>query len=130
LHWLDPDSLDDVRPSLTQIHDGLFLSFAMSPDRSRAASGSADGFVRIWDVATGRLDHQLSFAGMAVEGVAFVDDRRLGVVLSDGDFRVATVDTEELLEIVRKSVTRGFTDSECERFNFDPCPTMDQIRGE
>jgi len=62
--------------------------------------------------------------------VAFVDDRRLGVVLSDGDFRVATVDTEELLEIVRKSVTRGFTDSECERFNFDVCPTMDQIRGE
>ena len=34
-------------------HSGNVLSVASSPDGKRVVSGSADNFVKIWDIATG-----------------------------------------------------------------------------
>jgi hypothetical protein len=60
--------------------------------------------------------------------LAFFADRRLGVVLGDETLRLVTIDPGELLDLVRSSLTRGFTDAECERFDFDVCPTLEEMR--
>jgi WD40 repeat protein len=129
LHWLDVQTLDEFRQR-PRVHDGVPGAVAISPDRTLLATASSDGFVRVWESATGRLDHEISFRGKAVNGVALIDDRRLGVVLDDGNLRVLTIDTSELLGIVRRSLTRGFTEAECERFNFEQCPTLEEMRGD
>jgi len=62
---------------------------------------------------------------------AFLDDRRIGVLLGDsGNFRIMTLDADQILRIVRESLTRGFTDAECERFGFEECPTLEELRGD
>jgi hypothetical protein len=43
---------------------------------------------------------------------------------------LVTIDPDELLDIVRRSLTRGFTATECARFGFgDECPTLAELRG-
>jgi hypothetical protein len=63
--------------------------------------------------------------------VAFVDDRHLAVALDGGTVQVVTMDSAELLDIVRRSLARGFTESECDRFDLgDGCPTLFELRGQ
>ena len=54
--------------------------------------------------------------------------RRTSAWCSRRPARVVTIDTDELLEIARNSLTRGFTEDECDRYKFDPCPTLEQVR--
>jgi hypothetical protein len=43
---------------------------------------------------------------------------------------VITIDPDELLGIVRRSLTRGFTATECARFGFgDECPSLAELGG-
>jgi WD40 repeat protein len=129
LFWFDAETLEEAMPSRARLHEGSLFAVAMSGDRSLLATGSSDGFVRVWDSATGRLDHELSFGAVQVDGLAFVADRRLGVVLGDETLRLVTTDSSELLDLVRSTLTRGFTVAECERFNFEVCPTLEELRG-
>ncbi len=71
---------------LTQ-HEGPVWAVAFSPDDQLLASASADGTVRITDVATGTLRATLADQDAAVYGVAFAPDGRL---LATGS-RVGTV---------------------------------------
>ena len=104
---------------------------AISPDLSLVATGGADGSVRVWDAVTGVLVHEIPFGGARIGGVAFVDDRHLAVAFDDGSVRLVTIDGVELLDIVRRSLERGFTESECDRFDLgDDCPTLYELRGQ
>jgi len=62
--------------------------------------------------------------------VAFLDDDRLAVAPSGGSVLVFSINRQELLETVGHSLTRGFTPEECQRFKFDPCPTLEELRGD
>lgn len=129
LTWLDAETLEWVR-EVDPTHDAGVSSRAVSPDGSLVATGAADGLVRVWDEATGALVHEIPFGGTRVAGVAFVNDSHVTVTLDGGDLIILTIDPIELLEIVRSSLTRGFTDAECARFNFgDDCPTLAELRG-
>jgi WD40 repeat protein len=129
LGWIDAKTFELVRTK-AQIHDGHTVAAALSPDRTRIATGSSDGFVRIWDSDTGELLHEVPLDGVAVHGVAFVDQFHLAITPADGDLLIVTTDPDELLELNRASLTRGFRQTECERFNFgDNCPTLDELRG-
>ncbi len=130
LTWLDGDSLlgtAEVHPT----HDASVASRAVSPDWRLVATGGSDGLVRVWDAATGALWQEISLdSGRAAAGVAFVNEHNLAVALDGGDVVVVTLDTDELVGIVRRSLTRGFTAGECERFGFgDNCPTLAELRG-
>jgi WD40 repeat protein len=130
LRWIDVRTLEDLRESRPRVHDGPPLAFAVAADRSLLATASSDGFVRVWDSSTSRLEHEISFPGSAVNGVAFLGDSRLGVVLDDGNLRVLTIDPKELLAMARLSLTRGYSQAECDRFNLEPCPTLEEMRGD
>lgn len=130
LNWIDAQTYELVRTK-GQIHDGHTVAAALSPDRSRIATGSADGFVRVWDAETGELVHEVPLNGVAVHGVAFVDEFHLAITPADGNLLIVTTDPHELVELVRGSLTRGFRPTECERFNFgDNCPTLAELRGD
>ena len=127
LYWLDAITLADTQPSRPRLHAGWIQAAALRADETLVATGATDGSIRVWD-DSGRLVNEIDFPGRAVIGLAFISQTHLGVVLEDGQLRVVTIDTDELLEIARNSLTRGFTEDECDRYNFDPCPTLDQLR--
>ncbi len=127
LHWLDASTLEE-QFSLSDVHDASIRSLAMSADRRVLATGSGDGTVRVWDAATGDLVHEIPVGDRLVQGVAFVDDDHLAVAPQGGGLLVFTIDIAELLEIVRGSLTRGLTPSECQTYNFgDDCPTLEEL---
>ncbi len=127
LYWLDPVTLADARPPTSRLHVTEMDAVAMSEDGSRIATGAADGSIRVWD-RDGRLVHELEFPGLPIRGLAFVSPSHLGVVVDDGTVRIVTIDTNELLGLARQSLTRGFTQDECERFKVEPCPTLADMR--
>lgn len=128
LHWFDSETLELLR-SKTRIHEGSPKSMALSPDTTLLATGASDGLLRVWDTETGSLVHEIPVGDTQVQGVAFVDDRHIAVTPEEGNLLIVTIDVDELLDIVRSSLTRGFTDAECERFNFgDDCPTLKELR--
>lgn len=94
----------------------------------------------MWDLATRDLEHQID-TNPTVEladekgfvnapGVAFIDDgtRIKAAMPSDAMLEILTLDTDELLDISRSRVTRGFTDTECVTYHIDPCATLEEIR--
>jgi hypothetical protein len=83
----------------------------------------------VWDVTERGLVHEIYVGDTQVQGLAFVDDRHLAVAPEEGGVRVYTLDADELLEIVRASLTRGFTTTECARFDFGAdCPTLADLQ--
>ncbi len=39
-----------------------------------------------------------------------------------------TLDVETLLETARSRLTRTFTPEECNTYDIDPCPTLEELR--
>ena len=130
LHWIAIDTLAPIRPPRERLHEGQVYAAAMSPDRLLLATSSSDGSLRVWDVATGTVEHELAFPGQSVDGVAFVDDGSIAVLVGDeGNLILLTIDEARLLQLARTSLTRGFSAAECERFDFESCPTLEETRG-
>ncbi len=128
LTWLDPSDLT-VMFKRENIHDADLGAVALDSEGALLATGSADGVVRVWDVATGDLVGEIPLGDVRIRGVAFVDEQTLVVTPNEGDLLLLTIDTEQLLDIARESLTRGFTELECEKFNFgDACPTLEEMR--
>ena len=129
LHWFDV-AADQVALSKNDIHEGSLRSVALSPDGALVATAASDGLVRVWDGATLELVHEVPLGDSQIQGVAFVDDHHLAVTPQEGNLLLVTIDPDELLDIVRGSLTRGFTATECTRFGFgDECPTLAELRG-
>ncbi|MGI8829483.1 MAG: hypothetical protein ACR2I5_06905, partial [Candidatus Limnocylindria bacterium] len=77
------------------------------------------------------LVHEFRIGAEQVQGVAFVNDRHVMIAPQSGHLFVYTIDQHELIDIARRSLTRGFTELECDRFNFDDaCPTLEEMRGD
>jgi WD40 repeat protein len=121
----------EVESIKERIHDGSPKSVAMSPNGELVATGSSDGFIRVWDATSWALVHEISVDDTQIQGLAFVNDLHLAFAPQSGNVYVVTIDTAELLDIARASLTRTFTPTECERFNFgDDCPTLEQLRND
>lgn len=130
LHALDPETLELIPDrSRRQIHDGSVKSAALNDEGTLLVTGGSDGSLRVWDALTFELIHEIPFGNTQVQGVAFVNDRHLAVTVQEGNLLVVTIDPDELLEIAGASLTRGFTQVECERYNFgDECPSLEELR--
>jgi len=76
------------------------------------------------DLETGRLVDRIELQDDATN-VAFTDDAMHILVTSVvGPAEVYTLDPDELIEIAASRVTRGYTDSECEKLFVDvECPS-------
>ncbi|HET9457078.1 MAG TPA: WD40 repeat domain-containing protein, partial [Candidatus Limnocylindrales bacterium] len=131
LHWLDATTLERARPGVARAHEASTKTVATSPDGSLVATGASDGRIRVWDAGSGALVHEVDLGPTEVQGLAFPDGERLAVLTrTDGALRVLTISPGELLRQARDTLTRGFTEAECRRFNFGGrCPSPDDLRG-
>jgi DNA-binding SARP family transcriptional activator/WD40 repeat protein len=113
-------------------HEGGVIDLALDEEGSRLASVGRDGVVRLWDLGSKNLIHEIpvSQVGDGLGGVDFVDDGRhlLVTAMDTGDLHKVTTDTEELLDIALDRVTRGLTETECSTYRIDPCPTLEEMR--
>lgn len=129
LLWLDPETFE-IDHIEERIHDGTVRAWAISPSGSLVATGSADGVVKVWDVERRVQVHEIAVGDEQIAGVAFLSEEHLAVTPRSGGFYVYTLDVDELLEIVRSSLTRGFTSAECQKYRFESCPSLDEMRGD
>jgi WD40 repeat protein/DNA-binding SARP family transcriptional activator len=123
LLWLDAADLE-VLHAIERAHTGAPKSFAVDEGAQRFATGSSDGIVRVWDVAERRLVHEFQVGDTQVQGVAFLGGDDLAIATERGGMTVYTLDPQTLIDRVEGSLTRGFTASECARFQLDdgsPC---------
>ena len=103
-------------------------SVAFSSTGKLLASVGADGYARIWDVASWDLVQEIEF-GDFVTAVTFVDnDRQLAVSTRTGGARLYFLEFDDLLAEARLRVGRGFSETECGVYFPDGgCPTLDQL---
>lgn len=131
LHRIDAETLAAVQPPRNRLHEAALLAAELSANGTLLATGSGDGSLRIWEVATGRVVHELSFPDQTIHGVAFVAERAIAVLLdNEAIFRIYTIDPSELIRVARASLTRAFTDAECERYDFSTCPALEELRSD
>lgn len=82
-----------MNPSLPALliqngHTQQIFSVAFSPDGARLATGSMDGFAKLWDLEAGQLVADLPCHGEWVQAVAFTPDGRY---LATGALRTPTL---------------------------------------
>ena len=52
------------------------------------------------------------------------------ITSSTGPIEILTLDADELVQIAQSRITRGFTESECEFYELDPCPSREQLKAD
>jgi serine/threonine protein kinase/DNA-binding SARP family transcriptional activator/WD40 repeat protein len=107
---------------------GRIKDVEISPDGTVIASAGQDGSVRTWELASGAPLQAFSLGETSAQDVEFLDDHHLLVRGKNGPILEYTLDTDQLLEIARGRVTRGFTQTECQTYQIDPCPDLAAIQ--
>jgi DNA-binding SARP family transcriptional activator/WD40 repeat protein len=129
IFWLDPDTLE-IQTSVTGAFEAGPKSWALSPDGTLAAVGTSDGWVSVWGVEQRQVVHEIFLGGTEVQGVGFVNNQHLAVAPYGGGIYIYTLDPKALVDLVSDSLSRGFTQAECDRFGFDDhCPTLEELQG-
>lgn len=121
----------ELLAEIPDAHGAPIRRLDLNEDGTLLASAGFDGFVRVWDVETRTLVHQIPVSdGTVVGGVAFMQNGNHVAVAHNeaGALLLLTIDNDELLDIARTRVTRGFTETECSTYQIDPCPTLEEIR--
>ena len=104
-------------------HEGNVTDLDFSPDGELLVTSGEDGTARIWDTDSGRSIGVLPVPGEGEVYIRFApwEPNHLIAVAESGIVSELTLDRDELMEIARNKLFRGFTDSECERFALDSC---------
>lgn len=78
---------------------GRLLALAWSESGALLASSGEDGFVRLWDPATGKEVRRADPGRWYARGIAFGPDDRLALACTDGAVRVWTSECVELAQL-------------------------------
>jgi WD40 repeat protein len=128
--FMDGSTLEHL-DRIPDAHDGGINDLAINAEGTLLASAGVDGFVRVWDLETRTVVHQIPISNVGgVGGVAFLEsgEHLAASSQADGELRIVTLDTGELLDIARTRLTRTFTETECATYRVDPCPTLVDVK--
>jgi WD40 repeat protein len=122
----DARTLEETR--LFTPHEIRARDIDFSLDGLRMATVGLDGFARVWDLETLTLLHEIEVGGLPT-AVAFAeDDTQLVVVTRAGGVRIFNLDLDNILDVARDRLRRGFTEDECRVYFPDgDCPTMQEV---
>ena len=102
---------------------------AFSQDSTRLMTSGTDGFVRIWDLATGLEVDRLPLAdGESGDGY-WIDDETIVIGTLSGIWTTLSLDLDVLVDVAVTRLTRSFTTQECVTYRIEPCPTLEELRG-
>jgi WD40 repeat protein/DNA-binding SARP family transcriptional activator len=117
----DTDTGERVGPAWVA-HDGMILDLEVASDSRTFVSASDDGTLKVWDLPSGRLLQTIPVGGPA-RNVEFVADHHV-LASTPGPLSIFTLNVDELLDIARDRLTRGFAPEECVAYDLDPCPSL------
>ena len=91
---------------------------------------SKRGNLTLFDLTTGATLQSIPLPDDYLVDVEFLDSDHLMAMpfLDFGPALVFSLDPEELVAIARSRVSRGFTETECETYGLDPCPSLEETR--
>jgi WD40 repeat protein len=109
---------------------GRVRGLAFSPGDDLLMTSATDGFMRIWDLASGDEIERVPLGdGVAGSGDGhWIDENTIAVALFDGLWTNIDIGLEPLLDLARSRLLRTFTEAECDTYKIDPCPSMDEMR--
>lgn len=84
-------------------HTGTIYAVDFAPDSKRIATAGADGFVKVWDVASGKVLESFDFNGRS--GGAKGDDHQVGITWAGNDKVVSLSNSGELYVIQGGKIT-------------------------
>jgi WD40 repeat protein len=102
-------------------HDGGVGELDFSPNGQNIVTTGRDGFVRVWEAASGGLRHTIPLGDDFGKGVGFVDDTHIVVGTQNGLIATFTIDIEELARIARDRLTREMSEQECMTYLHRSC---------
>lgn len=96
--FMDGTTLEHLA-EITSAHDGGIAQLSMNEEGTLLATAGPDGFVRVWDVGTRALVHEIPVSDGPVGGVATDGEHVLATIAATGELRRYTIDPDELLDI-------------------------------
>ena len=111
-------------------HEAFILDVGVSPDGSMAFSRAWDDPVKLWDLATGEQLGEFGKPDSEYPPAAAFHPTEPWLYVTVGNSRVAiyTLDIDELEEMARTRLTRGFTEEECQLYLRQACATTSDAR--
>ena len=107
--------------------EGRIRGLSFSPNGSKLMTGATDGFVRVWELATGDEVERIPID--SVSDGYWLDESRIAIENRTSLWTVVTLDLVELIALADSRLTRSFTGDECATYRIDPCPSLEEMRG-
>lgn len=105
------------------VHQGPVNELDVSPNGRLVVTVGGDGFVKVIDIESQSIVHEIDLGDDFAKATAFVDDDHIAIGTQKGLVAVLTTDSEELAEIARSRITRTLTDQECQTYlHLESCP--------
>lgn len=107
--------------------NGRVRGHAFNADGSRLAIGDVN-VLQVVDTATGLVVQQMRLPD--VSDIHWIDDETIVIGTSTGLFGTVSLSTEDFLRVTQEQLRRSFTNQECLIYRIDPCPSLEEMRGD